>query len=262
MEFCIAQALMYHRSQDCFGRQCLSCCAVEAGASHKSVLMQNGMNGMQEVVTCNVTSTTDDQAASPCARGYVCAPLPQADIRAADNAAQSASTWGLSPIGNPLQGALVPLMALCTTTPSSLRPFGMISALMYCINLSSELGQLQHQHARYHGAWGLGRPSCTSVSAGPRRGASLPGCCCAGAAMGVCASPDGVALPVGPTVPVPTAYFPLTNGSTFSWPIPEYWAYNTSAIQSKQTKFVKDSYFGTVVQCNASLGELQCDDGP
>ena len=78
--------------------------------------------------------------------------------------------------------------------------------------------------------------------------------------MGVCASPDGVALPVGPTVPVPTAYFPLTNGSTFSWPIPEYWAYNTSAIQSKQTKFVKDSYFGTVVQCNASLGELQYHD--
>ncbi len=80
--------------------------------------------------------------------------------------------------------------------------------------------------------------------------------------MGVCASPDGVALPVGPTVPVPTAYFPLTNGSTFSWPIPEYWAYNTSAIQSKQTKFVKDSYFGTVVQCNASLGELRCYDVP
>ena len=80
--------------------------------------------------------------------------------------------------------------------------------------------------------------------------------------MGVCASPDGVALPVGPTVPVPTAYFPLTNGSTFSWPIPEYWAYNTSAIQSKQTKFVKDSYFGTVVQCNASLGELRYHDVP
>ena len=72
--------------------------------------------------------------------------------------------------------------------------------------------------------------------------------------MGVCASPDGVALPVGPTVPVPTAYFPLTNGSTYSWPIPEYWAYNTSTIKAKQTKFVKDSYFGTVVQCNASVG--------
>lgn len=74
--------------------------------------------------------------------------------------------------------------------------------------------------------------------------------------MGVCASPDGVALPVGPTVPVPTAYFPLTNGSTYSWPIPEYWAYNTSAVASKQTKFVKDSYFGTVVECNATAGAL------
>lgn len=72
--------------------------------------------------------------------------------------------------------------------------------------------------------------------------------------MGVCASPDGVALPVGPTVPVPTAYFPLTNGSTHSWPIPEYWAYNTSSIQSKKTAFVQDSYFGTVVQCNATAG--------
>ena len=74
--------------------------------------------------------------------------------------------------------------------------------------------------------------------------------------MGVCASPDGVALPVGPTVPVPTAYFPLTNGSTYSWPIPEYWAYNTSAVASKQTRFVKDSYFGTVVECNATAGAL------
>ena len=81
----------------------------------------------------------------------------------------------------------------------------------------------------------------------------------AGAAMGVCASPDGVALPVGPTVPVPTAYFPLTNGSTYSWPIPEYWAYNTSTMQSKKTKFVQDSYFGTVVQCNATAGACHFD---
>ena len=101
--------------------------------------MQNGMNGMQEVVTCNATSTTDDQAASPCARGYVCAPLPQADIRAADNAAQSASTWGLSPIGNPLQGAPAPLMAPCTAVASSLRPSGMIPASMYCMHSSLEL---------------------------------------------------------------------------------------------------------------------------
>ena len=97
------------------------------------MLMQNGMNGMQEVVTCNVTSTTDDQAASPCARGYVCAPLPQADIRAADNAAQSASTWGLSPIGNPLQGAPAPLMAPCTTMPSSPRTSGMLLALSWLL---------------------------------------------------------------------------------------------------------------------------------
>ena len=77
--------------------------------------------------------------------------------------------------------------------------------------------------------------------------------------MGVCASPDGVALPVGPTVPVPTAYFPLTNGSTYSWPVPEYWAYNTSAVQSRKTKFVQDSYFGTVVQCNATAGACRTD---
>lgn len=77
---------------------------------------------------------------------------------------------------------------------------------------------------------------------------------CTGAAQGICASPDGVALPVGPTVPVPTAYFPLTNGSTSSWPIPEYWAYNTSAVKSKQSQFVTDSFFGTVVQCNATAG--------
>lgn len=106
--------------------------------------MQNGMNGMQEVVTCNVTSATDAQAASPCTRGYVCAPLPQADIRAADNAAQSASTWGLSPIGNPLQGAHAPLLAPCTAVARSLRPFGIISASTYCMPLNPELGRLWH----------------------------------------------------------------------------------------------------------------------
>ena len=63
-----------------------------------------------------------------------------------------------------------------------------------------------------------------------------------------------MALPVGPTIPVPTAYFPLTNDSVHSWPIPQYWAYNASAIQAKQTRFVHDDYFGTVIQCNASAG--------
>lgn len=73
---------------------------------------------------------------------------------------------------------------------------------------------------------------------------------------GVCASPNGVALPVGPTIPVPTAYLPLTNDSTHSWPIPQYWAYNASAVKTKQTRFVRDEYFGTVIQCNASAGRL------
>ena len=63
-----------------------------------------------------------------------------------------------------------------------------------------------------------------------------------------------MALPVGPTIPVPTAYFPLTNDSLHSWPIPQYWAYNASAVKAKQTRFVHDDYFGTVVQCNASAG--------
>ena len=76
----------------------------------------------------------------------------------------------------------------------------------------------------------------------------------AGQNLGVCASPNGVALPVGPTIPVPTAYFPLTNDSVHSWPIPQYWAYNASAIRAKQTRFVRDEYFGTVIRCNASAG--------
>jgi hypothetical protein len=78
----------------------------------------------------------------------------------------------------------------------------------------------------------------------------------AGTGIGVCADPNGVTLPVGPSMPVPTAYFPLTNDSVFSWPVPEYWAYNSSAIQAKQTHFVQDDLFGSVIDCNASLGEM------
>lgn len=70
----------------------------------------------------------------------------------------------------------------------------------------------------------------------------------------MCANPDGVTLPVGGSMPVPTAYFPLTNGSVMSWPVPQYWAYNTSAVRAKQTKFVEDDLFGSVASCNASLG--------
>ena len=66
--------------------------------------VQNGMNGMQEVITCNVSSSTGDQS-SACGSGYVCAPLPSADIRASGNAAHSASAWGLAPAANPMQGA-------------------------------------------------------------------------------------------------------------------------------------------------------------
>ena len=66
--------------------------------------VQNGMNGMQEVVTCNST-TTAISLPSTCAGGYVCAPLPNADIRAANNAAESAASWGLTPPANPLPGA-------------------------------------------------------------------------------------------------------------------------------------------------------------
>lgn len=65
--------------------------------------VQNGMNGMQEVLTCNVTSTMADQPGA-CGRGYVCAPLPQADVKAASAAAASASSWGLSPAPNAFQG--------------------------------------------------------------------------------------------------------------------------------------------------------------
>lgn len=79
--------------------------------------------------------------------------------------------------------------------------------------------------------------------------------CATGSGVGTCADPNGVTLPVGPTMPVPTAYFPLTNGSSFSWPIPQYWAYNASAIKAKQTKFVPDDLFGTVINCNASQGK-------
>ena len=63
-----------------------------------------------------------------------------------------------------------------------------------------------------------------------------------------------MALPVGPYIPVPSVYFPFTNDSVHSWPIPQYWGYNTSAIRAKQTRFVKDDYFGTVIQCNATAG--------
>ena len=70
----------------------------------------------------------------------------------------------------------------------------------------------------------------------------------------MCATPNGVALPVGPTIPVPTAYFPFTNDSVHSWPIPQYWAYNTSTVKATRTQWVEDSYFGTVIQCNNSLG--------
>ena len=71
--------------------------------SHVSFCMQNGMNGMQEVITCNVSSSSGDQS-SACGSGYVCAPLPSADIHAAGNAAQSAAAWGLAPAANPMQG--------------------------------------------------------------------------------------------------------------------------------------------------------------
>lgn len=77
---------------------------------------------------------------------------------------------------------------------------------------------------------------------------------CAGTGIGVCADPNGVTLPVGGSMPVPTAYFPLTNGSITSWPVPQYWAYNSSAIRAKQTKFVPDDLFGSVASCNASVG--------
>lgn len=70
----------------------------------------------------------------------------------------------------------------------------------------------------------------------------------------MCADPDGVTLPVGGSMPVPTAYFPLTNGTVHSWPVPQFWAYNASAVKAKQTKFVKDDLFGTVASCNNSLG--------
>ena len=71
------------------------------------VCAQNGMNGMQEVITCNVSGSSGDQS-SVCGSGYVCAPLSTADIHAADNAAQSAASWGLAPAANPMQGALSP----------------------------------------------------------------------------------------------------------------------------------------------------------
>ncbi len=72
----------------------------------------------------------------------------------------------------------------------------------------------------------------------------------------MCADPNGVTLPVGGSMPIPTAYFPLTNGSVLSWPVPQYWAYNTSAIRTKQTKFVDDDLFGSVASCNKSQGGL------
>ncbi|KAK9917704.1 hypothetical protein WJX75_007350 [Coccomyxa subellipsoidea] len=83
----------------------------------------------------------------------------------------------------------------------------------------------------------------------------------AGTGIGVCADPNGVTLPVGGSMPVPTAYFPLTNGSITSWPVPQYWAYNSSAIRAKQTKFVPDDLFGSVASCNASVGSSMAIEG-
>ncbi|BDA48704.1 hypothetical protein COCOBI_12-3860 [Coccomyxa sp. Obi] len=83
----------------------------------------------------------------------------------------------------------------------------------------------------------------------------------AGSGIGVCADPNGVTLPVGGSMPVPTAYFPLTNGSVLSWPVPQFWAYNTSAIRTKQTKFVDDDLFGSVASCNKSLGSSMAIEG-
>jgi hypothetical protein len=49
-------------------------------------------------------------------------------------------------------------------------------------------------------------------------------------------------------MPVPAAYFPLTNYSTTSWPVPEYWFWNTT--KENKTEWVKDPVFGTAVQCS------------
>lgn len=46
----------------------------------------------------------------------------------------------------------------------------------------------------------------------------------AGQAVGVCAQQGGAMLPPQGAVPVPTAYFPFSNYSTASWPVPQWCA--------------------------------------
>jgi hypothetical protein len=85
---------------------------------------------------------------------------------------------------------------------------------------------------------------------------------------GVCASTAGVAWPLStgkkdksagsPTdtssapspVPPPIAYFPLSNFSLTSWPVPEYSAWNLSG--TAQTAWVGDPTFGTALECSTS----------
>lgn len=77
------------------------------------------------------------------------------------------------------------------------------------------------------------------------------------AQVGVCAKPEGVYWPPYWAIremAVPAAYFPLTNYSTTSWPVPEYWFWNTT--REFKTEWVKDPVFGTVVECSVRLNTV------
>jgi hypothetical protein len=73
--------------------------------------------------------------------------------------------------------------------------------------------------------------------------------------MGVCATPAGVAWPAdadpgADALPLPAAYFPLSNHTTASWPVPEYGLRNLTL--TNKTAWVDDALFGSALECGAA----------
>lgn len=77
----------------------------------------------------------------------------------------------------------------------------------------------------------------------------LPNPWTAGLPVGVCALAEGIPFPVN-QVPAPAAYFPLSNYSSTSWPLPQYGFFNSS--NEEPVSWTDDFTFGEVVQCNVS----------
>ncbi|KAK9839475.1 hypothetical protein WJX81_004373 [Elliptochloris bilobata] len=94
-----------------------------------------------------------------------------------------------------------------------------------------------------------------------------------GRSVGVCAQQGGALLPPQEAVPMPKAYFPFSNYTVSSWPVPQWWAWNSTAARAHQTVWEADDLFGTAVRCGGldgsddsatlSLSHLQFGrDGP